>query len=87
MELKEVDDDSGDKMFRFFGGKGATIPERKADMTPDEIVKGLDAWHELVERHGANKNKFIREVMQAPFPNGLNQPNFDKNTLKKWIKK
>ena len=52
-ELKEVDDDSGDTMFRFFGGKGATIPARKADMTPDDILKGLDAWHELVERHGA----------------------------------
>ena len=25
--------------------------------------------------------------MQAPLPNGPNQPNFDKTTLKQWIKK
>ena len=51
-------------------------------MTPDDIVKGLDAWHEFVEKHGVNKNKFIREVMRDPFPNVLNQPKFDKTTLK-----
>ena len=87
MEVKEIDDDSGDKLCHLFGGKGATIPARKANMTPDDIVKGLDAWHELVEKHGANKNKFIREVMRDPLPNGLNQPKFDKTTLKRWIKK
>ena len=51
-------------------------------MTPDDIVKGLDAWHEFVEKHGGNKNKFIQEVMRALFPNGLNQPKFDQTTLK-----
>ena len=75
-----MDDDSGNELFRFFGGEGATIPARKANMTPDDIVKGLDAWHEFVEKRGENKNKFIREVMQAPLPNGLNQPKFDKKT-------
>ena len=55
-----MDDDSGDKLCRFFGGKGATIPARKANMTPDDIVKGLGAWHEFVENHGANNNIFIR---------------------------
>ena len=79
MEVQEVDDDSGDELCRFFGGEGATIPARKANMTPDDIVKGMDAWHEFVEKHGANKNKFIREVMHAPFPKGPNHPKFEKN--------
>ena len=87
MEVQEVDDDSGDELCHFFGGKVATIPARKVNMTPDDILKGLDAWREFVEKHCANKNKFIREVMRAPFPNGLNQPKFDKTTLKQWIKK
>ena len=56
-------------------------------MAPDDIVKGLDAWNEFFEKHGVNKNKFIREVMQDPLPNGLNQPKFYKTTLKRWIKK
>ena len=87
MEVKKVGDDSGNKLCRFFGGEGATIPARKANMTPDDIVKGLDTWHEFVEKHGANKNKFIQEVMRSPLPNGMKQPKFDKTTLKRWIKK
>ena len=87
MEVQEVDDDSGDELCRFFGGKGATIPARKANMTPDDIVKGLDAWHEFLKKHGANKNKFIQEVMRAHLPNGLKHTKFDKTTLKQWIKK
>ena len=43
MEVQEVDDDSDNDMCRFFGGKGVTIPARKTNMTPDDIVKGLDA--------------------------------------------
>ena len=82
-----MDNNSGNKLCRFFGGKGATIPERKTNMTPDNILKGLDAWHEFIEKHGANKNKFIQEVMRAPLPNGLNQPKFDKTTLKRWNNK
>ena len=80
-------DDSGDKMCPFFGGKGATIPARKENMNPDDIVKGLDVWYEFFEKRGVNKKKFVQEVMQSPLPNGLNQPNFDKTTLKRWIKK
>ena len=87
MEVQEVDDNSGDEMCRFFSGEGATIPESKANMTPCDIVKGRDTWHEFVEKHGVNKNKFIREVMRAPLPNGQNQPKFGKTTLKQWIKK
>ena len=87
MEVQDVDDDSGNKLCHFFGGEGATIPMRKANMTPYDIVKGLDAWHEFIEKHDENRNKFIRGVMWDPFPNGLNQPKFDKTTLKQWIKK
>ena len=72
MEVHEVDDDSGNKIYRFFGDECATIPARKANMTPDDIVKVLDAWHEFIKKHGANKNKFIQEFMQDPLPNGLN---------------
>ena len=86
-EVQEVDKDSGYKLCRFFCGEGATIPRRKANMTPDDMVNGLDVWHEFVEKHGANNNKFIREVMQAPLTNGLNHPKFYKTTLKRWIKK
>ena len=75
-----MDDDSGDNLCHFFGDEVSTITVRKVNMTPDDIVKGLDAWHEFVEKRGENKNKFIREVMQAPLPNGLNQPKFDKKT-------
>ena len=67
MEVLEMDDDSVDELCRLFGGEGATIPARKANMTPDDIVKGLDAWHEFFEKHGANNNKFILEVMRDPF--------------------
>ena len=87
IEVQELDDNSGNELCRFFGGEGTTIPVSKANMTPDDIVKGVDAWHEFVENHGANKKKFIREVMRAPLSNGLNQPKFDKTTLKLWIKK
>ena len=82
-----MDDGSGDKLCRFFGEEGATIPARKANMTPDDILKGLDAWHEFIEKHGANKKKIIWEVMRAPLPNRMNRPKFDKTTLKRWIKK
>ena len=51
-------------------------------MTPDDIVKGLDAWHEFLKKHGANKKKFIQEVMRAHLPNGLKHTKFDKTTLK-----
>ena len=43
MEVQDVDDDSGNDLCFFFDGKGATIPARKSNMTPDNIVKGLDA--------------------------------------------
>ena len=59
MEVQEMDDDSDNDMCRFFGGKGANIPASKVNMTPDDIVKGLDAWHKFVEKPGADKNKFI----------------------------
>ena len=38
MEVQEVDDDSVDELYCFFGGEGAAIPARKANMTPDDIV-------------------------------------------------
>ena len=87
MEVQELDDDSGDKLCRLFGDEGATIPASKANMTPDDILKGLDAWHKFVEKHGANKKKIIWEVMRAPLPNIMNQPKFEKITLKRLIKK
>ena len=83
MEVKEVDDDIGDELCRLFGGEGATISARKENMTPDDILKGMDAWHEFAEKHGVNKEKFIWEVMQFPLPNRLNQPKFDKTNLKR----
>ena len=87
MELQEVDYDSGDELCRFFGGEGEIVPAGKANMTPDDIVKGLDAWHESVEKHGSNKEKIITEVMRDPLPNGINQPKFEKTTLTQCIKK
>ena len=87
MEVKEIDDDSGDKLCHLFGGKGATIPARKANMTPDDIVEGLDAWHKFSEKHSANKKKIIREVLWVLLPKGLKQPKFDKTTLKRCINK
>ena len=87
MEVQELDDDIGDKLCRLFGDEDATIPASKANMTPDDILKGLDAWHKFVEKHGVNKKKIIWEVMQAPLPNIMNQPKFDKITLKRLIKK
>ena len=43
----------------------------KENITPDDIVKVLDVCHKFVEKHGANKEKFVQEVMRAPFPNRL----------------
>ena len=59
----------------------------KENITPDDIVKVLDVCHKFVEKHGANKEKFVQEVMRAPFPNRLNQPKIDKTTLNRRIKK
>ena len=87
MDVQEVDEDSGDKLCRFFGEEGATIPAKKAKTTPDDIVKGLDTCHKFVEKHVVIKNKFIREVIQTPLPIRLNQPKFYKKNLKRWIKK